>query len=110
MLLRFTSTATESVMMFGDIALQLIRMMGASGTVPGAIDAAGLPAAIKRLRQQLNNVATPDTTRSREPAKADEDGEEEQQASIALQTRAQPLLDILERAAAAEVPVMWEAV
>src|SRR5882757_9161247 len=53
MLVRFSSTATEPLIMFGDVAIQLIKMMGASGTIPGALYAADIPAAITRLRQQL---------------------------------------------------------
>jgi hypothetical protein len=102
-LVRFSSTATESITMFGDSARQLIKMLGASGAIPGAISGDDIPAAITRLRQALQ-------TRVEQPAAPaptqDTDNEEPQ---VALATRAAPLLALLERAAVAKVPVMWEA-
>ena len=53
MLVKFSSTATESITMFGDPASQLIKMLGASGKVPGAISADDIPAALERLQRQL---------------------------------------------------------
>ena len=99
MLVRFKSTATESITMFGDVAAQLIDMMGASGAIPSAIAAKEIPASAERLRQKLQSHVEPPTgnTDDAEPA-------------IALSTRAGPLLDILQRASAANVPVMWEQV
>ena len=99
MLVRFKSTATESITMFGDIALQLIEMMGASGAIPSAIAANEIPASEERLRQKLQSHVEPPRGKvaDAEPA-------------IALSTRAGPLLDILKRASAANVPVKWEQV
>ena len=107
MLVRFSSLETESVLMFGDVALQLIRMLGASGAVPGAIDAEGIPAAVHRLRQQLALQAAAGAAPSGNMKKEDE--EQAPEPPVGLGMRAQPLIDILERAAAAKVPVMWEA-
>lgn len=100
MLVRFSSTETESITMFGDVALQLIRMMGGSGDLPGAIGAKDIPEAVKALRTHLSIVAAA----PREP----QDEDEEKERPVAITTRALPLIDLLERAAAADVPVMWE--
>src|SRR3954466_2525810 len=105
MLVRFSSTETESIVMFHDIAVQLLKMMDATGVIPGALRAEDIPAAVKRLheRLQIGAAATPETAdhqqnkaRDREPA-------------IALSTRAVPLIDLLQRAAARDATVMWEA-
>ena len=103
MLIRFSSVETQSITMFGDIAMKLIKMLGASGAIPGAIGAEDIPAAVQRLRQQLNAAAKMDTA-NRE---SDQD-EKDREPPVALATRAGPLIDILERAAAGKVPVMWE--
>ncbi len=103
MLIRFSSVETQSITLFGDIAMKLITMMGASGTIPGAIGAEDIPAAVQRLRQQLNAAAKTDT----ENMEGDQD-EKDRELPVALATRAGPLIDILERAAAAKAPVMWE--
>ncbi len=98
MLVRFTSTATESVTMFGDVAVQLIRMLGAGAAMPNAISAEGVSAAAERLRQELPLRAVHGS------------GREDQEPPVALATRAVPLLEMLKRAGEARVPVMWESV
>jgi hypothetical protein len=102
MLVKFSSIKTESITMFGDSAVALIRMMGATGAVPGALNADDIPAAIKSLRERLQ--AAPEM----EVAVDDESQDREREPPINLATRAIPLLDLLQRAAAAKVPVMWE--
>jgi len=97
MLIRFKSTETESITMFGDVAVELIRMLGASGAIPSAIAAEDLPAAASRLREQL-----------RLRGEQDAPGEWDRETPVALATRAGPLLDIMKRAGEAKVPVMWE--
>jgi hypothetical protein len=104
MLVRFSSTATESITMFGDSATQLIRMMGATGNVPGAVRAEDIPSALTMLRSALHRV---------QEVVADHDGveddeKEDEPPPVALSTRAMPLLGILERAAQKGAPVMWE--
>ena len=89
-----------------DVAAQLIKLLGASGAIPGAIGAEDIPAGVNRLRQQLQmQPATPIETANTARDKDDETGREPQ---ISLATRAGPLIDILQRAAAANAPVMWE--
>ena len=106
MLVRFSSIKTEPLTMFGDIAVQLIRMMGASGSVPGAIAAEDIPAAIRRLRQQLqlHAAARPPSAKSDD----EDDEDDEHESPIELATRAAPLLDLLERASAGNAALMWE--
>ena len=45
MLVTFTTDAYADITMFGDVALAMLKMMGHSTTVPGAILAADVPAA-----------------------------------------------------------------
>ena len=53
MLLVFKSDAYADIIMFGDVAQQLLKMMGHSGTVPSAIQADDVPAALERLKRSL---------------------------------------------------------
>ena len=99
MLVRFSSIKTESITMFGDIAVQLIKMLGASGSIPGAIAAKDIPFALQNLQRQLQSQSQP---------AASSDVDKEKEPPIALATRAHPLIDLLKRAATADVPVMWE--
>ena len=106
MLVRFSSIETESIIMFGNDAVRLIRMLGASGTVPGAIGAEDIPAAVARLRQSLETLADPVA----EDSATVGNGEKEEEAPPpGLAVRAGPLIDLLERAGAAHAPLMWES-
>jgi hypothetical protein len=54
MLVTFTTKAYANITMFGDVAVTLLKMMGHSGTVPGAILAADVPAALSRLTAAID--------------------------------------------------------
>lgn len=104
MLVTFKTEAYANITMFGDVALRLLRLMGHSGTVPGALRAEDLPAAIARLRQGLEE-------HGREPAEStppENEETERRRAPILLRQRAFPLLELLEAAAAQDKPVLWE--
>ncbi|MEO7386759.1 MAG: DUF1840 domain-containing protein [Gammaproteobacteria bacterium] len=100
MLVRFSSLKTESITMFGESAIQLIRMLGGSGNIPGAIAAEDIGPAVQALREKLATQAAPPPE---VPASSDDS-----QAAVPFATRAVPLIDLLERAAAAQVAVIWE--
>jgi hypothetical protein len=98
MLVTFTTKAYADITMFGDVGLTMLKMMGHSGTVPGAILAADVPAALSKLKTAL--AATVDA-----PVSADtEDGE----AVVSMANRGLPLVDLLTAAAKAQNDVMWK--
>jgi hypothetical protein len=99
MLIRFRSNAGDMTM-FGDAALQLIRMMGHSGTVPSAILAKDLPAALDRLKREI--AAAPP------PPPPSEEAEREKGPNVSLQQRAFPLIELLERCAKNGYDLLWE--
>jgi hypothetical protein len=103
MLVTFRSPATESITMFHDVALELIKMMGATGRIPSALDADEVPLAAQRLRAALQAIPTPP-----QADESDDEDEKKPQPAVGLRTRAVPLLDLLDRAAAKHVEVMWE--
>ena len=107
MIVRF-STRLGAFTMHGDAAVTLLRAMGHSGTVPGAILTAELPAALAQLRATL-------AAHLDEPPPADRDAwdDESQDAEkrappISLRTRAVPLLEMIETAIARDSDLMWE--
>jgi hypothetical protein len=114
MLVRFRSSATESITMFGDSAIELIKLMGATGKVPGAFSASDVPAALQRLEsatesmRAASNAETAARPAVNEDAANDED-EDDKRKPVSLATRAIPLLSVLKRAAAANKEVSWEA-
>ena len=96
MLVRFDSKA-GTITMFGDVAMKLLRMMGQSGAVPGAVLAADIPAAVQRLRSALAGEAP--------PPKDNKNGGE---PKVGLNQRAFPLIELLERAAKNGNDVIWD--
>ncbi len=106
MIIRFSSIATESIIMLGETARPLIQMMGASESIPGAIYSADIPAALARLREELRTASHAHTL----AGTADEDAEEEERwkADVPLAIHARPLIDLLERAHGEGAPLMWE--
>jgi Domain of unknown function (DUF1840) len=112
MLVKFRSTATESITMFGDIAIELLKLMGATGRVPGALSPDDVPGALKRLESALDHITiqqqTPARPADNEDAATDEDKDDDKVPTVGLPTRAVPLVSIMKRAAAAHKEVMWE--
>ncbi len=94
--------------MHGDAAVALLKGMGHTGTVPGAILAADLPAALANLQRMLE--VSGDSTGSAAPPPPDDGDEEgrEREPAITLRTRAVPLLDMVRTAIDRGSDLMWE--
>ena len=107
MLVTFQSQAYSNITMFGDVAVKLLTMMGHSGTVPGAILAEDVPAALDHLKKAL---AEDRSVTAAAPAENNKDQEEEESKEIpvSLAQHAFPLLELLKAAAKAQRDVMWE--
>jgi hypothetical protein len=104
-------TGNDHLQMHGEAAVALLRLMGHSGTVPGAILAADLRPALAALRKGLETsgdaiVPTPPPR----PAHEQEEDEPHKPSieAVRLRTRAVPLIDLLERAIAGGSDLMWE--
>jgi hypothetical protein len=105
MIVKF-STSAGALTMHGDAAVALLKAMGHSGTVPGAILADDLPDALGRLRQALGSGRLTEPP-SAVPS-ADDEEEEERSPPVTLKMRAVPLLDMVETAVARGSDLMWE--
>ena len=102
------NTDTGRISMHGEPAVQLLKLMGHSGSVPGAIRAEDLPASLQALRKGLE-TAGDTATPTEEPAPdADEEDEEERAPPVSLRTRAVPLLEMLEAAIKDGSGLMWD--
>jgi len=88
--------------MFGDIAIQLLKLMGRRETVPSAIESEDIPGALNRLRKGLANQENANVE-SKSTNK-----EDEAEAPVSIGTRSGPLIEMLEAAANEGVAVMWE--
>ena len=101
MLVTFSTPVYANITMFGDVATQLLKLMGHSGTVPGALLAADVTPALERLQAGVKMQTA--SSGSKEPA-GEEDGEE----AVSLSHRALPLVELLAAAAKANRDVMWD--
>ena len=100
MLVRFDSEV-GSVTMFGDVAVTVLKMMGHSGTVPSALLAADIPAALQQLKSGLAMTSDDNDVRA-------ENKQDDKQPPVSLRQRAFPLVELLERAAARGVDITWK--
>ena len=101
MLVTFTCKAYADITMFGDVALGMLKMMGHSETVPGALLAEDVPAALDRLKRAIE--AAPVQSESREARDDDSD-----EPPVSLAHRALPLIELLTAAAQQKTDVMWK--
>ncbi len=98
MLVTFTTEAYADITMFGDVGLSMLKMIGHSATVPGAIRAEDVPAALERLTAAVNANPSAATT-------ANNDADE---PNVSLKNRALPLIELLTAAAKDKVFVSWK--
>jgi hypothetical protein len=98
MLIKFKSEQSGDFVMMSDVAIPLLKMMGASGKSEGAVSSDELRASLSRLENALQKI----------PAQDQGDDEEEEDANVSLATRASPLLAMLRKAAAEDGYVMWQ--
>jgi len=103
MLVTFSTKSHPDITMFGDVAVKLLKLAGHSGTVPSAILAHDIPAALVRLEGELP-LASPEQD---EEDERDPD-DREKEPPIPLRRRAFPLLQLLKAAEAAGTDVMIE--
>src|SRR5271169_6479875 len=94
MLVKFDSKV-GSFIMFGDVAVPLLKLMGMSGDLPGAVLAADIPAALAKLKGGATGADPHGAT-------SDDGG------NVTLRKRAVPLIDLLERSAANKADVTWD--
>lgn len=101
MLITFTTPAYANITMFGDVALNMLKLMGHSATAPGALLAADIPAALQKLEAAVE--ADRQSPQLEQPAE-DDDGD----VPVSLSHRALPLIELLKAAAKAKSDLMWD--
>ncbi len=99
MLVTFRTEAHAGITMFGDIAKLMLKNMGHNATIPGAILAEDIPAALNSLTSTIE--ANTDISTKTEKNVWDDQ-------SVSLQSRAMPLIELLKAASEQHGNVMWE--
>jgi hypothetical protein len=107
MIVTFRSKAHADIIMFGDIAISLLKLMGHSGTVPSALLAEDVPAALERLKTAIaaHKATVEDESDS---VRDDDDNDDSDERTVNLAHRALPLIELLEASATAKCNVMWD--
>lgn len=105
MLVTFSTKVSADITMFGDVASALLKLMGQSGAVPGALLAADVASALMTLKANIDGPVGAEPA-GNPPLRADED-EERAPPPVTLRQRAYPLIKLLEAAARAKADVLW---
>jgi uncharacterized protein DUF1840 len=107
MLVTFRTKRYANITMFGDVAKQLLELLGHSGTIPSAIKAEDVPAAIARLEAGLSQRRATEAADAPESDRGHDDPDAPRKVRLAQ--RAAPLLELLRAAAAKKADVMWDS-
>lgn len=110
MLVRFLSSETGELLMFGDAAGQLLRLLGKETGARGSFLQDEMLAAAATLRAAVDSqepaAAAPDAA-----LEETDDGQTPREKPVTLRQRAWPLIDMLERTSrgGSEANIVWEA-
>ena len=99
MLVTFKTKSYANIVMFGEVGLTMLEMMGYGTSIPGAIVPEDVSHALNNLQRGLDSVM-----QSTEPA----DDSDEEQPAVGLHTRALPLIELLQSAIDEQNHVRWE--
>ena len=107
MLITFRSQASGDVMMFDEVARQMLRIIGKEPDDKGIITVAQLPDAIAALKDA---IAADRAEWTEHPGPVANEMETDKGADLFVSTsqRAHPLLEQLEWSLKADKPVLWE--
>ena len=106
MIYKFKSKAGGDVLMLGPNGDALMRTLGREPAAKGIIEPVAMAAAITAIEQA---VALDDAARAqaRQAGTPQADGEAGKADAISLRQRFWPMVDLLQRAQSAQVPVVW---
>jgi hypothetical protein len=102
MLVTFKCDVYPDITMLDNVAFPLLKMMGQSGSVPGAIVAQDVPVALARLQ----NAFKKEKNATEQPITNSPNEEEDE--DVSLKTRAFPLIELLSSAAKEKCNVLWD--
>jgi hypothetical protein len=109
MIVKF-STRAGALVMHGEAAVAMLKALGHSGRVPGAILAADLPAALSNLQRALEDGSLEAAAPPPAPPDEDDARDDGRDAAprVSMRMRAVPLLDMIRTAIDRGSDLMWE--
>jgi Domain of unknown function (DUF1840) len=99
MIYKFKSKASGDVIMLAPQGDRLLRLLGREPTAKGIIEPEAMPAAIATLEAAIRAAEA--------EGEVPEDDGTPDESPISLRRRLWPMIDMLRRASAAGVPVVW---
>jgi len=102
MIYKFRSKASGDLIMLGPHGDQVLRLLGRDPAPTGIIEPADLPAALAALQGAIAVEAEPAAGTGR-----DDRDEADAPRAVALRQRVWPMIEMLRRAQAAAVAVVW---
>jgi hypothetical protein len=107
MLIVFKSKAAGDVMMFGDVAMTLMEVMGKDPADKGIVTVEQLPDAIARLKAAVAQDKAEHPVIDHDERLFEKTPEGGKREVVSLARRAVPLIELLEYSLKEEVPVTW---
>jgi xanthine dehydrogenase iron-sulfur cluster and FAD-binding subunit A len=107
MMYKFQSKATGDVLMAGPSGDAVLRAMGIAPARQGIVEPAAMPAAMRALEAAIEGD---ESARARIEVTSDamnDDGAPPSDGEVSLRQRAWPLVEMMKRAQAEGVPVVW---
>jgi len=98
MLVTFKTKSYANIVMFGDVGTKMLELMNYGTAIPGAITPEDVSLALSNVQRGLEDTAD---------LAVDTDPEADQPA-VSLNTRAQPLIELLQSAIDDRNHVRWE--
>jgi uncharacterized protein DUF1840 len=112
MLVTFKTKAHADITMFGNVAIELLKLAGMTGSVPTAILADDVPARLAALERAVGSHqaafgdSAPASSEAKRTSKPHDDAAE---PPVSLRTRALPVLELLRAAVADHTDVVVAA-
>ncbi|MCF8199242.1 MAG: DUF1840 domain-containing protein [Sulfuritalea sp.] len=107
MIVTFQSPASGDVIMFGDVAQRMMKLMGKDVTDKGIVTVEQLPDAIARIKAAIEEDKQQRAGLSEEDLPRTESGGGSSRPFVTLTQRAVPLLELLEWSLKKKKPVVW---
>jgi hypothetical protein len=107
MLIVFKSKAAGDVMMFGDVAMTLMEIMGKAATEKGIVTVEQLPDAIARLKAGVAQDKAEKPVIDHDERLFEKTSEGGKREHVSLARRAVPLIELLEFSLKEGEPVTW---
>lgn len=104
MIVTFRTKTHGDITYLGDVAIQLLRIMDRSDTIPSAMYSDDIPEALAKLKSAVEA----DNSSQEGDGKFEEQSEDGEEA-VSLKHRALPLIQLLEAAHEADAPVSWDS-